>query len=1228
MSQASAERPAIKRQNDGVDRAKAADRAAESAGRVTESSATGIAGRRGSTPPAAQLRSVLHEDFQTDPRRTYETSGKITWEAGTLTLSDRASIETAIKASPWTQVELSVTADSVGSNSASSELRVGLRRDEPNQCFIRFRRHPPDQDGNTGTVALVEVRTTGDRPENVVVRQSALDASRVEHLIIEYRHGLVRVSDKSRVLLLSHSGKNSLPITSIVLSSEAGAFGLTEFAVSTCHPEEKIYSAAEKQELAAADAEADRLIRLEKEARYAEAARITEVELEMRRRVQGEHHPNYAETLNYLASMYMYMGDYARAEPLLTEALEIWKAVPGEQHSDCATASNNLAALYLEMGDYSRAEPLFSEALKVRKAVLGEQHPAYASSLNNLAAFYLEIGDYSRAEPLFTEALEICRLVFGERHHEYANTLNNLASLRHRMNDYAGAEPLYRQALEINKSLLGEQHPRYANSLFSLGTLYETAKDFASAERLYTQALAINQSVFGKQSAASLRCLQAIASLYWQQGDFSRAELILEEALDVKRSVLGEQHPAYGTSLTSLAMVYLFRGEFQRAEPLFRQALEISRSALGEHHPHYANSLRNLATLYHRMGEYARAEPLFDAALKIQRMNLDQMSLVQSARQQERSQAEMRSCLDARLSNAIALHRGARECLEDLWQWKGAVTLRQQAYRQVSSNPHLAGLFAQLQSVSRQISTLANATTALTATTQNALSRREFERSLSIWRTRFETLTREREGLERQIARDSEEFRRIKGSLTVAEVQRWLPERTALLEFLEYTHVTLKPGKNGRIHPEPRYLAFVVRPDRDPAMMDLGPAEAFSAAVAVFRIAFEPARDNAHTEQFARVAAQQIRDELWRPLEQHLDSVDTVIISPDTALGMLPFAALPGRETGSFLIEDYRIATLPMASMLRRLFDEVEDERPLPDAGLLVVGDIDYSAMSVPATRDKAAVRPAWMLSAPREGTGIWQPLPGFQDELAIVRDRFERRFGSGVNVLRQAEATEAALLREAPRHHNLHVITHGYFASPEVTAIGLSETDDAELVATLFRFTDTEGEDNISEYLPGLLSGLALAGANNPPSDDNSEADGILTASEIETMNLHATDLVVLSACETGLGKVAAGEGLTGLQRAFQVAGARSTISSLWKVDDRATQEIMSRFYRYYWQDGQSKIDALRNAQLDIMRDPTLIPGLANQAVQVEGKRNADGSARRTSPQFWAAFQLSGDWR
>ncbi|MEM0927345.1 MAG: CHAT domain-containing protein [Planctomycetota bacterium] len=371
----------------------------------------------------------------------------------------------------------------------------------------------------------------------------------------------------------------------------------------------------------------------------------------------------------------------------------------------------------------------------------------------------------------------------------------------------------------------------------------------------------------------------------------------------------------------------------------------------------------------------------------------------------------------------------------------------------------------------------------------------------------------------------------------------------------------------------------------------------------------------------AEKAGQDIRRRLWVPIEEHLDGIDTVILSPDTVLGTLPIAALPGNKMDSFLLEEYRFASLPIARQLPEILSSRSDES---GAGLLIVGNVDYNANAAFQGVNESAVRGA--------KTRTWDSLNGFGEELRVVQDLHRQVFGASeaITTLSGDGANEAAFLAAAPEHQTLHVITHGFFESPDVKSIQQAESS----------FAVSSSKVGVDPFLdtrmPGLLSGLVLAGANIRSEDSTSSQDGVLRASEIETASMQGVDLVVLSACETGLGAVAGGEGLTGLQRAFQVAGARSVVASLWQVEDRSTQELMKRFYDNLWQKKMSKLDALREAQLWLLNHPDFLEAEGVKDARIRGGvRPLPDSvqpqatrAGRTNAYFWAAFQLSGDWR
>jgi CHAT domain-containing protein len=271
---------------------------------------------------------------------------------------------------------------------------------------------------------------------------------------------------------------------------------------------------------------------------------------------------------------------------------------------------------------------------------------------------------------------------------------------------------------------------------------------------------------------------------------------------------------------------------------------------------------------------------------------------------------------------------------------------------------------------------------------------------------------------------------------------------------------------------------------------------------------------------------------------------------------------------------------------------------------LLLVGDIDYEG-SAGGGADTAAKR-----SAAGTGAGAlpeFNRLAATRAEIAAIRDSFELRFEDGaVRVLRRGNATEAAFRAEASAHRWLHLATHGFFAPKELRS-ALSDGGDAR---------SWDGGGPLTGYHPGLLSGLALSGANTPAEPEGD--DGILTALEVASLDLANVEVVVLSACETGLGEVAGGEGVLGLQRAFQVAGAKTTVTSLWKVPDVATQLLMQRFYENIWDRNLPRLEALRQAQIWLMKEG----GKRGLGTGREGER------AHLSPYYWAAWVLSGDWR
>ncbi|MGO8897996.1 MAG: CHAT domain-containing protein [Isosphaeraceae bacterium] len=428
----------------------------------------------------------------------------------------------------------------------------------------------------------------------------------------------------------------------------------------------------------------------------------------------------------------------------------------------------------------------------------------------------------------------------------------------------------------------------------------------------------------------------------------------------------------------------------------------------------------------------------------------------------------------------------------------------------------------------------------------------------------------------------------------------------------------------GEFQRESRLVAFVVRSDRPIERIELGPMAPIEKAIDEWRPILTAGKVKLATGDPARA----LRGLIWEPLEPHLEGVDSVLVSPDGPIGMIPLAALPGKEPGSYLIEERSIAVVPVPRVLGS--DETgpapsqrtDPGKAAPARSLLLVGDIDYGG-DAGARVDRGASRSAavdtWAGFLP------FERLSATQAEIGSIGSEFRKRFpGAEELELDGVQATEEALGREAPRHRFLHLATHGYFAPKELrSALG---PDDPQLKRPGI---DALGGAGVVGYHPGLLSGIVLAGANVRPTPIDQD-DGILTASEVAELDLSGVDLAVLSACETGLGEVAGGEGLLGLQRAFQEAGAGSVVASLWQVDDERTRALMTRFYENQWgKEGLQPAAALREAQLSMLRgEGQRRSGKGEQRgadrVPVEG---ADTSkSDRLPPFYWAAFVLSTD--
>ena len=345
------------------------------------------------------------------------------------------------------------------------------------------------------------------------------------------------------------------------------------------------------------------------------------------------------------------------------------------------------------------------------------------------------------------------------------------------------------------------------------------------------------------------------------------------------------------------------------------------------------------------------------------------------------------------------------------------------------------------------------------------------------------------------------------------------PRATALIDLVDYFHWQA-PAK-GQAEPsfEQRLLAFVVRPERpEVILIPLGPSEVIAELINRWRASYGIGKvpPAGTTDPGA-----ELRKRLWEPLAAHLEGVKVVLVSPDGPLHGLPWAALPGSHPGTFLVHEYAFAVVPVPQLLPELLrgkPRLANQQP----SLLLAGGIDFGQENA---RDAGA--PAGKLPP----VPVYRPLAGTESEVNDLEKRFRRTFPQAPPplVLGEDQATKQAILAAAPAHRFLHLATHGFFAGESESSILLAEQRAALQRGDLRLLAGVAGRH------PGLLSGLVFAGVNR---SDRRPEETILTALEAAELDLGQVELVVLSACNTGRGQVAGGEGVLGLQRAFQLAG------------------------------------------------------------------------------------------
>lgn len=955
-------------------------------------------------------------------------------------------------------------------------------------------------------------------------------------------------------------------------------------------------------------------------AEYGLAEPLMRKALEIRRAVLGEQHPEFAISLNNLALLNKKLGKYKEAEQAYLQAVEIQRLASGEKHPDFAQALANLAVLYSDIGNYLLAERFYHQVIAVQQETLGENHPNLAKTQNNLASLYLLMSNFAAAENLYLHSLEVKCQNSMEAHPSFAITLDNLASVYRVMGNYSKAESLSRRALETWRAVLGERHPDYAISLNNLASLYELMGDLVTAETLYKESKEIQSAAFGEGHADFARCLNNLANLKKATGSYSEAAEQYQQAISIQRKVFGNHHPEVTAILGNFAELCGRMGLYKEAIRLQEEVLESDRAFFGEDHPSFALNLNNLAFSYCALGNLSQAAVMFQQSLEVRQIkfgekhssyaeSLNNLAAVYTATNRERDALSLMQQVagvhdlligkvlslgseNQRLAYLKTIHWNLRSLLslivlhfptsKEALAIACELVLRRKAIGAEAlasqRDAVLGGKYPTLQPKLHELTMLRMQIAQKTLTGPGTEGLPTHTELLSEWNT-------QKEKLEAELARQIPEMN-LEQKLRAVDrqvVALALPAGATLVEFVRFDVFDFKaiPARGEAQWKPARYLAFVM-PAGEPdnlRMIDLGAAEPIDRMIATFRDAImdeaesrglgakprAPLRDDAGNE--ADRAGRALRAALFDPLRDALGNRQRLLLAPDGDLTRLPFEVLP-TDDGRRLIDDYQISYLGAGRDVLRWGAAVSGQPSAP----VVAADPDFDLGSNGAREPDAEAG----VRGRRSRDVSWSAQPF--GELEGTRVEGERIAAMlGVQPWLKGAALEKRI-KECRSPRILHLATHGFFLSDQARNLNKDARGLGAFGSLGNQQFAAPGMEN-----PLLRSGLALAGANwknkgfTPPPDAE---DGLLTAEDVSGLDLLATELVVLSACETGLGEIHVGEGVFGLRRAFVLAGAKTLVMSLWKVPDEATCELMEDFYRRILA-YEGRAEALRQAQL-----------------------------------------------
>ncbi len=759
-----------------------------------------------------------------------------------------------------------------------------------------------------------------------------------------------------------------------------------------------------------------------------------------------------------------------------------------------------------------------------------------ASNSFRMARLHQQLGNYTEAEKSYRGAIQTYKQLQPGKPDELLLVYNSLAILFLQLGNYAEAERLYVELLRQTDTFSGY----YTTLQQNLAGVYQETLRYDEAQKLLESVVEQDKTRLGERHPDYAVSLQNLAAVYQKTNQLEKANRLYNQALQIDKESGGDNTLAYATKAANLGVVYQEMGNLNEAQRLLEQALKIREVKLGKDHPDYVFNEYNLAVLHQQKGEWQQAAPLFKHVSGFYLGQIRELFPAMSEKEKTAFFNKINEVILAYQDFAVENASKQNDLPGDLLNFRLATkALLLNASTKVRNRILSSGDVVLLQRFAEWLQTKEELGKLYTLNAE--------EKNLN--KARIQSLQQKANDLEKQLSTQSELFARDNQS----EAIDWQKLKTRLAPdeaAIEMIRLRLNLKNDSII-----YAALVLKPTSTQPELVIFPdgRKMEGREFSFYRNSIQFQTDNPRSYQV-----------YWKPLEKSLQGVKTIYFSADGVYNKVNVMTLLNTATNQYLVEQF---TVKLLSNLRELAQTGRSATTIQTASLFGYPDYRLGSTMSPTDLSAEATRNINPTARAIVSDGIPE-LPGTKEEVSKISDLLKANKWAA-SLYTGAEASEAAI-KSQQNTGVLHIATHGFFI--EGTETGQPIVLSQELA---------QAENN-----PLLRSGLILSGAEKyllQPDNKRAE-DGILTAYEAINLNLDRTDLVILSACETGAGEIKNGEGVYGLQRAFLLAGTNNLMMSLWKVDDEATQELMVEFYSQ-WNKLKDKSQAFRNTQLELKK-------------------------------------------